>query len=295
MAIPSSIGEPCPVYRTILLIRCPDQPGIIARYATLLYELGCNILHADQYTTDANDGRFFMRVEFSHEGGPDFRTRVADALAPLTTALGGIIQLHGVETPMRMGIAVSKYDHCLLDLLYRVKKGELAVEVPLVISNHPELRTAVEGHGIPFHHLPVQEDRKRDQEDQMLAHLKGQTDFLVLARYMQVLSDEFIQAYGKDVINIHHSFLPSFKGANPYRQAYERGVKIIGATAHYATSMLDEGPIIEQSVERVSIRDNVASLQSKGRHLEQMALARAVAAHIEHRIIRLEQRTVVFE
>lgn len=283
------------MYRTILLIRCPDQPGIIARYATLLYELGGNILGADQYTTDAKNGRFYMRIEFSHAGGAEQRAAIAEALGPLTESLGGITQLHGMETPMRMGIAVSKYDHCLLDLLYRVKKRELAVDVPFVVSNHGDLRDAVEGQGIPFHYLPVEAGRKQEQEAQLVALISGSTDFLVLARYMQVLSEDFLRAYGRDVINIHHSFLPSFQGANPYRQAYERGVKIIGATAHYATGELDEGPIIEQSVERVSIRDDVASLQSKGRHLEQMALARAVAAHIEHRVIRLERRTIVFE
>ena len=281
--------------RSILLIRCPDQPGIISRYASLLYDLGGNLLRTDQYTTQPDPARFFMRIEFEHEGGAERRDMIGQALGPLTDSLGGVIQLHDADAPMRMAIAVSKYDHCLLDLLYRVRIQELPVEVPLVVSNHQDLREVVEAQGIPFHHLPVTEETRAHQEAALLELLGNTSDFLVLARYMQVLSDDFLERLGQDVINIHHSFLPSFKGANPYKQAYERGVKIIGATAHYATSELDEGPIIEQVVERVSIRDSPVTMKSKGRHLEQVALARAVAAHIERRIIRFGQRTVVFD
>jgi len=282
------------VHRKIVLIRCPDQPGIIAKTSRLIYELGGNILQSDQYTTDPENGAFFMRVEFAHDGAAD-ATDFVSHFDKLAAGFEGTIDLYAVETRMRMAIAVSKYDHCLLDLLYRVRIGELPVDVTAVVSNHDDLRSVVESQNIPYVHLPVTKESKAQQEHQIIEHIADTSDFLVLARYMQILSDDFLQAYGKDVINIHHSFLPSFKGANPYRQAYERGVKLIGATAHYATANLDEGPIIEQLVERVSHRDDVESLKTKGRHLEQLALARAVKAHIDRRVIRLERRTVVFE
>lgn len=279
-------------HRSILLVQCPDQSGIIARFSTAIFEMGGNILRSDQYSTDPDRGRFFMRVEMAH-------AQPTEALSPrlceLAASLGGAAQLHDRQRKMRMALAVSRYDHCLLHLLYLVRKGELAAEVPCVVSNHDDLRRDVENLGIPFHHVPVDPNDKAAQERAILELLGDQSEFLVMARYMQVLSGDFLRAYGKDVINIHHSFLPSFVGGNPYQQAYERGVKIIGATAHYATADLDEGPIIEQMVERVSIRDDVASLKSKGRHLEQLALARAVQAHLEHRVIRLERRTVVFD
>jgi formyltetrahydrofolate deformylase len=282
------------VHRTIVLIRCPDQPGIIAKTSRLIFDLGGNILRSDQYTTDPANGSFFMRVEFAHSD--DSNTADFDAqLTALASEFGGTIETYAAEKRMRMAIAVSKYDHCLLDLLYRVRIGELPATVTTVVSNHDDLRPVAESHGVPFCHFPITPDTKAQQEQQFIETIKEGSDFLVLARYMQVLSNKFLAGYGKDVINIHHSFLPSFKGANPYRQAYERGVKLIGATAHYATQDLDEGPIIEQAVERVSHWDDVESLKSKGRHLEQIALARAVKAHIEHRVIRLSRRTVIFE
>ena len=190
---------------------------------------------------------------------------------------------------------MSKFDHCLLDLLYRVRIGEFRVHIPLVVSNHDTLREEVERHGISFHYLPFMKETRSEQEARMLELITPASDFLVMARYMQILSDEFLGRYNKDVINIHHSFLPSFKGANPYKQAYERGVKIIGATAHFASADMDEGPIIEQSVDRVSHSDTVEDLKRMGRTLEQIALSRAIHAYVEHRIIRYENRTIVFQ
>ena len=194
-----------------------------------------------------------------------------------------------------MAVAVSKFDHCLVDLLYRWSSGEFRVEIPCVVSNHESARVLVERHGIPFVHLPVAEATRAEQEARMVEAISGPSDFLVLARYMQILSGDFLRAYAKDVINIHHSFMPSFKGANPYRQAFDRGVKLIGATAHYATTDLDEGPIIEQVVGRVTHRDTPETLREQGKSLEQRALAAAIKAHIEHRVIRYKNKTVVFE
>ncbi|MBI1320172.1 MAG: formyltetrahydrofolate deformylase [Candidatus Hydrogenedens sp.] len=281
--------------RTILLLRCPDQTGIIARYSALICDAGGNILRSDQYSTHPQGGEFFMRVEFDWSPAPEEQAAFAEQCRVHAEALGGSVRLYDARDRMRMAIAVSQYDHCLIDLLYRVRAGELSAEVACVVSNHEVLRPLVENDGIEFVHLPVNAATKAEQEAAFLEAVAGRSDFLVMARYMQILSDDFLRGYGKDVINIHHSFLPGFKGANPYRQAYERGVKVIGATAHFATPELDEGPIIEQMVDRVSPRDDVEQLKRKGRHLEQQALARAVQAYIEHRVIRLAQRTVVFE
>lgn len=280
--------------RLILLIQCPDNPGIVARTATRIFEMGGNILRSDQYSTDPQNGWFLMRIEVAYTGTLPL-AEFQDQFAAMAKEFGGTIQIHDADVRMTVAIAVSRYDHCLLDLLYRVRIGDLPVHIGAVVSNHDDLRHLVEHQGIPFYCLPMEGSGKAQQEAALLHHIADTSDFLVLARYMQILSGDFLRSYGKDVINIHHSFLPSFKGANPYRQAYERGVKLIGATAHYATADLDEGPIIVQTVERVTHRDDVEALKSIGRHLEQIALARAVKAHIEHRVIRLERRTVVFE
>lgn len=280
--------------RIVFLIECPDRPGIVAQASTAVFELGGNILRSDQYTTDPSGGRFYMRIEFA----PDPRhelSAIADRAARLGETIGGAVSVHSTARPMRLAIAVSTADHCLLDLLYRIRLGEIPAVVACVVSNHANLESAAVQHGAPFHYLPIGEDGKAAQEERLLACIAERSDVLVLARYMQILTTDFLAAYGKDVINIHHGLLPSFKGANPYRQAYERGVKLIGATAHYATADLDEGPIIEQAVERVTHRHDVEALKSIGRHLEQIALARALRAHCEHRVIRDGRRTVVFE
>jgi formyltetrahydrofolate deformylase len=279
--------------RAVLLWQCPDRPGIIARLSGLLFEHGGNILKSDQYTTDAENGRFFIRVEFDFDetkyAGMQIETAIGKAARELNAEWG----LHYAGRVLRMAIAVSRFDHCLVDLLYRVRSGELRVEIPLVVSNHATTRALVESHGIPFHHLPVTPETRAAQESKLLGLLRDSSDFLVLARYMQVLSVDFLTKYGRDVINIHHSFLPSFKGADPYRQAYDRGVKIIGATAHFATTDLDEGPIIEQVVGPVSHKDTVDDLRAKGRDLEKSALANAIRMYVQHRVIRDQNKTIV--
>lgn len=278
----------------VLLIQCPDRRGIVAEVTAFVHEHGGNITGSNQHSTDPEGGRFFMRLEFCVDAQPD-RAALEAEFSPLARKLEMTWRMHYASDIPRMALAVSKFDHCLLDLLYRVKSGDLRVSVHCVVSNHETARELVESYGIPFHHLPVTPESKRDQERHMLELVRDNSDFFVLARYMQILSRDFLENYGKDVINIHHSFLPSFMGANPYRQAYDRGVKLIGATAHYATTELDEGPIIEQAVGRVTHRDSPASLRRKGRALEQQALAYAIAAHVERRIIKYENKTIVFD
>ena len=279
---------------SVALIRCLDRPGIVAGITGLLFEYGCNVTQADQYSHDSEDGLFFMRIEFRYSGGSEALDRISKGLQQWATVKNAELSLHDRNRKPKMGILVSKHDHCLVDLLYRWRSGELAVEIPFVVSNHPDLREEVASYGIPFHHIPVEKGAKAPAEQALLKLARESSDFLVLARYMQILSSGFLDSYGKDVINIHHSFLPSFKGADPYRQAYDRGVKVIGATAHYVTSDLDEGPIIEQAVLHVSHRDGIQDMRRKGKNLEKVALANAVAAHLEYRIIRFENRTIVF-
>lgn len=281
--------------RGVLLIQCPDRPGLVARISEFVFGRGCNILKMDQHTTAESGGRFFTRLEFCWEDGSVAHDALREGLSDLATTLDATWELFLDSEVMNMAIAVSKFDHCLLDLLYRVRIGEFRVNIPLVVSNHDTLRDEVERHGILFHHLPVTQDTKAEQEAKMLELISPASDFLVMARYMQILSDDFLKRYDKDVINIHHSFLPSFKGANPYKQAYELGVKVIGATAHFASPDLDEGPIIAQSVNPVSHSDTVEDLKRTGRTLEQTALSRAIHAYVEHRIIRFENRTIVFQ
>ena len=279
----------------VLLIQCPDQKGIVAKISDFVFRYDANIIRSDQHSTDPENGLFFMRLEFCFDPALVSAKHLEEEFAILARGLSAQWRIHYAGRRLRMGILVSKQDHCLCDLLYRWRSGELPVEIPFVISNHKDVETEAARYNIPFHYVPVSAETKSSQEALMLSLVKPATDFLVLARYMQILSEGFIGAYGKDLINIHHSFLPSFKGANPYRQAYERGVKIIGATAHFVTGDLDEGPIIDQIVERVSHRDSVEELVRKGRNLEKSALANAVRAQIEHRIILYRNKTIVFE
>ncbi len=278
----------------VLLIQCPDQQGIVARVSDCIFQHKGNIINSDQYTTDPFGGRFFMRVEFSFSEGKVDKQAFESRWGVIATELGAAWSIHYAPRKPRMGVLVSKFDHCLVDLFYRQRSRELPVEIPFVISNHPDLAETAAAHGVPFHHVPFTAETQKENEETILERVRGATDFLVLARFMRILSGDFLKAYGKDVINIHHSFLPSFKGADPYRQAYNRGVKVIGATAHFATAELDEGPIIEQVVERVSHKDNITELKRKGRALEKQALANAVLAYIQHRVIRYENKTVVF-
>ena len=281
--------------RTVLLIQCPDKKGIVARVSEFVFRHECNILSSDQHTTDPEGGRFFMRVVFALEEDKVSRESFEQDWAAVADELEAKWSIHyATETP-RMGILVSKQDHCLFDLLYRHRSGEFKVEIPLVISNHADCRELVERYDIPYHYVPVTPETKLKAEQRIVDLVQDATDFLVFARYMRIVSDGFLAAYKKDILNIHHSFLPSFKGADPYRQAYDRGVKIIGATAHYVTPVLDEGPIIEQMVERVYYKDTVDDLKRKGRNLEKLALANAIHAYLDHRVIRDAQRTIVFQ
>lgn len=276
-----------------LLISCPDQRGLVAKIANFIYANGGNIIHADQHT-DAAAGLFLTRIEWELEGFNLPREVIAPAFNAIAQPLDAKWQLHFSDTIPRIAIWVSKQDHCLFDLIWRHRAKEFAAEIPLIISNHPHLQTVAEQFGIDFHHIPITKDNKAEQEAQQLELLqKYNIDLVVLAKYMQVVSADFIEKFPQ-IINIHHSFLPAFVGANPYHRAFERGVKIIGATAHYATSELDAGPIIEQDVVRVSHRDEVDDLIRKGKDLERVVLARAVRLHLQNRVLVYSNRTVVF-
>ena len=276
-----------------LLVSCPDRPGIVAKIAQFIYQYQGNIIHADQHT-DFSSGLFLNRVEWQLK---DFQLSRAELLTVWTDLAQGLQadwQIHFSDQIPRLALWVSKQDHCLLDLLWRWRSNELPCEIPLIISNHADLKAIADQFGIDFYHFPVTKSNKADQEAAELTLLtKYNIDLVVLAKYLQILTPDFIQQFPQ-IINIHHSFLPAFPGANPYHRAHDRGVKIIGATAHYATAELDEGPIIEQDVVRVSHRDSVADLIRKGRDLERIVLARAVRLHLQHRVLVYGNRTVVF-
>jgi formyltetrahydrofolate deformylase len=278
-----------------LLVTCPDRRGIVAALAQVLYGHGANILDADQHT-DADARQFFQRIRFDLEDLHTDRTTLERALGELGERFAMDWRLAYAGSRKRMAIFVSRYDHCLVDLLWRHRAGELDCDVPLVVSNHPALAPVAEQYGIPFHAFPVQKANKREQEERELALLTEHgVDLIVLARYMQILSADFVERYPNRIINIHHSFLPAFMGGRPYHQAHARGVKLIGATAHYATTDLDEGPIIDQRVIRASHRDSVTDLVRKGRDVERLALAEAVRAHLDDRILVYARKTVVFD
>ncbi len=278
-----------------LLISCPDRRGIVAAVSQFLFAHGANIIDSDQHSTDPEGGRFFMRQEFYLEGLDLSRSQFEKAFQDVIAAPFEMEwRVWYASDPKRMAILCSKYDHCLLDVLWRVRRGEFDAEIPMVISNHADLEADVKSFNIPFHVVPVIDGDKATSEKQILELLRGQCDLIVLARYMQILSCEWLDGVGVPVINIHHSFLPAFVGANPYRSAWQRGVKIIGATAHYVTAELDAGPIIEQDVGRVSHSDEVKALTRVGRDIERSVLARAVKAHLEDRVIVYGNKTVVF-
>jgi formyltetrahydrofolate deformylase len=279
----------------ILLVDCPDRKGIVAAISEFLYEHNANILHADQHQ-DAQMGLFLTRVEWDLA---DFKLPVADfesAFRPIAEKFRMRWRLERSDVRPKMAIFVSREDHCLADLLYRHESGELACDMVVIVSNHPDARRLAEFYQIPFHHIPVDTDRKADAERRQLGLLRQHAvDFIVLARYMQILTAEFVRQYPQRIINVHHSFLPAFSGARPYQRAFERGVKLIGATSHYVTETLDEGPIIEQDVVRISHRDQLEDLIQKGRDLEKVVLSRAVRWHIDHRILVYAKKTVVFD
>ncbi|MEM6646978.1 MAG: formyltetrahydrofolate deformylase [Bacteroidota bacterium] len=278
-----------------LLIRCPDRPGIVAAVSSFMYNHGANITALDQHSTDPEGGTFFMRLEFQTPHLDLSRGLLERAFADAVAERYQMDwALSYAADRKKMAILVSKYDHALLELLWRSSRGELPAEVTMVVSNHPDLQAAVEGFGIPYHHIPVTRETKADAEAQLRALLSGQADVIVLARYMQILTEDFVAAYPNRIINIHHSFLPAFVGADPYRRAQERGVKLIGATAHYVTAELDMGPIIEQDVIRVSHRQDTTALKALGADIERTVLARAVRWHLEDRIIVHDNKTVIF-
>ena len=277
----------------VLLLSCPDQPGVVATVAEWVWRNGGNIVDAEQHT-DHTDGIFFQRVEFELDGFAHDRADLAAAFAPVAEQFGMSVDVHFSDERPRTAILASKSAHCLTDVLARAKAGELPAEVVLVASNHPDHRDLSEFFGVPFHHLPVDDDPAAQEAALSDLLVAERVDLVVLARYMRILSPEFVAARPNRIINIHHSFLPAFVGAQPYRQAHERGVKVIGATAHYVTADLDQGPIIDQDVARVTHRDGVDDLTRKGRDLEVVVLARALRAHLEHRVLPWGNRTVVF-
>jgi len=283
----------------ILLISCPDRKGEVATIADFVYRHGGNILHADEHA-DEESGLFLMRVEFDPR---DFDIDLSQPdLADFSKQFSPVAEVFAMKWRLalsaqrpRMIIFVSKFDHCLVDLLYRQQSGELHCEIPLIISNHPDARSIAEFYKVPYEVVPVTKDNKGEAEEKIHALIaEHRTDFMVLARYMQILSNDFVSRYPQRTINIHHSFLPAFVGARPYHQAFVRGVKLIGATSHYVTEHLDDGPIIEQDVVRVSHRDSVEDLIRKGRDLEKIVLSRAVRAHVENRVLVYGNKTVVF-
>ncbi len=279
----------------VLLLSCRDRKGLVAATSQFIYRNSGNIVHADQHV-DAEQGIFLQRIEWELAGFRLPRTELAEAFRPIAEKLGMRWELRLSDYVPRMAIFVSKLEHCLIDLLLRHRAGEFQAEIPLVISNHPDLRPVVEGFGPQYHYFPITAETKAAQEAKQIHLLEEQRiDLIILARYMQILSDEFIHRFENRMINIHHSFLPAFPGARPYHQAYERGVKIIGATSHYVTTELDQGPIIEQDVVRVSHRDSVEDLIRKGKDLEKVVLARAVSLHLRNRVLVYGNKTVVFD
>jgi formyltetrahydrofolate deformylase len=277
------------------LISCPDRPGIVAAVSSFLFRHGANIVTSDQHSTDPEGGRFFMRMEFSTAGMDLARDELDDAFRlDVGDRFRMTWRISHADERKRMAILVSRYEHCLLDLLWRWRRREIDAEIPLVASNHPDLEEQVAGFGIPYHHVPVDPDDKPAAEARLLELLAGEVDLVVLARYMQILSGDFLERIGAPCINIHHSFLPAFAGQDPYGQAHARGVKIIGATAHYVTEELDAGPIIAQDVEHVTHRCTVEDLSRMGEDIERTVLAGAVKLHLEDRAVIYENKTVVF-
>ncbi|MGE4348570.1 MAG: formyltetrahydrofolate deformylase [Candidatus Berkiella sp.] len=279
-----------------LLIRCPDGPGIVASVTTFLKNHGANITDLQQHSTDPEGGKFFMRLEFQtphldlskHKLEETFKQEVA-------TPFKMDYDFHYALPFKRMAVFVSLHDHCLLEILWRWSRGELALEIPFIISNHKELEHFAQHFKVPFHYIPVEKDKKIEAEQMALNLCKDQVDGIILARYMQILSKDFVEQYPSRIINIHHSFLPAFVGANPYQQAYDKGVKLIGATAHYVTEDLDMGPIIAQDVALVTHRDNPYTLKELGRNVERNVLAKALRYHLDDKIIVDGNKTVIFD
>lgn len=284
-----------PLDRACLDVQGPDKPGLVKEVASLVGRHGGNIVSLAQYTDDPNGGQFFQRVVFQKSDLRGAFLEIEADLAKVLDPLDMRWQLTDQSVPKRMVVLASKSDHCLLDLLWRQGRGLLPVEIPMIISNHTDLEESVRSFGIPFFHIPSQGSDKSEAEERILETIGDSADFVVLARYMQILSSAFLDNVGTPVINIHHSFLPGFIGADPYRQAMDRGVKLIGATAHYVTEDLDEGPIIEQDTARITHAMSLKDLRSRGAIVERTVLSRAVRWHAEDRVIRHGNKTIVFE
>lgn len=279
----------------ILLLSCPDRKGLVAKISNFIFSHNGNIVHADQHTSKRGK-IFFMRIEWELKGFSLSREEIPVEFEKLASQFEMKWALRFTDYVPRMAVFVSKHLHCLNDLILRRRLGEFNAEIPLVISNHTDARESVEQCGIKFFHFPITAQNKAEQEKLEIALLQEmKIDVVVLARYMQILTSRFLKAYTYKVINIHHSFLPAFVGANPYQQAYDRGVKIIGATGHYVTERLDEGPIIAQDVIKISHRDTIADIQTKSKDLERIVLARALRLHLENKILVYGAKTVVFE
>ena len=276
----------------VLLFQCRDQLGIVAKISDFILKHGGNIVTADQHSTDPQGGYFFIRIEFILDKDQYSKKDLIAAFAPIAQDFGADWNLYDLAENLRMGIFVSEPDHCLVDLLYLWNAGELKVKIPFVLSNDEKHRKVVASYNIPFYYVPADKDNRREAE--LLAYAFASTDFLVLARYMLVLSPDFLKKYNKDIINIHHGFLPFFKGADPAGKALKEGVKVIGATAHFVKDELDEGPIIAQEVQNVSHQDSREDLIRKGKNLEKRALASAVSSYVDYRIIKHENKTIVF-
>ena len=278
-----------------LLVQADDQPGLVSAVSTFLSGRGANIISLDQFSTAEIGGRFFQRIEFHL---PGFTSAVDDLQGELTSEIaprfGLEFTLTGAAKPKRVAVLVSKTDHCVLDLLWRTRRGDLDMDVAMVISNHPDLADQVRPFGVPYFHVPATKDNRAEAEQRILDLVRGNVDLVVLARYMQIITSDFLDDVGVPLINIHHSFLPAFIGAGPYQKAKDRGVKLIGATAHYVTKDLDEGPIIEQDVVRVDHRHTTGDLTRLGADVERAVLSRAVAAHLQDRVLRHRNSTIVF-
>ena len=278
-----------------LLVSCRDREGIIATLSEALRDVGANIITSDQFSSDPYGGMFSLRMEFYVPDDPEERlSKLERRLAEIGSVFDLDYRLIDARRRKRVALFVSRYDHCLLDLLWRWRRGELDMDAIAVVSNHPDLQEEVARFGVPYHHIPVSKDTKPEAEQAQIDLLAGDVELVVMARYMQVLSADFLERIGCPVINIHHSFLPAFAGAGPYQRAHDRGVKLIGATAHYATEDLDEGPIIEQDVVRVNHRHDAAALERIGADVERLVLARAVIWHLADRILLQGHRTIVF-
>ena len=279
----------------ILLLSCPDRIGLVSRISHFVFERGGNILDLDEHV-DTSEKYFFVRIAWDMKNFSITESEMMEAFTPLAKEFKAKWRINFSGKNLRAAVFVSKFDHCLQEILWRQRLGEFNIEIPLIISNHNDLKPLAEHYGIPYYFYPVTPENKTEQEKKELALLKeNQIDVIVLARYMQILSGQFVDEYPNGIINIHHSFLPAFSGNDPYRQAYDRGVKIIGATSHYVTKELDDGPIIEQDIIRITHKDTVNDLIRKGRDLERLILARALYYHSQHRVLIHGRKTIIFD